>query len=180
MPLLLNDSAYIRFSNWQSSLLDTWYKQSSFYSMYSWSLHLEHLGLAWSPILILPFWHFVTSSDESGWNQMASRSVSPLSYYWANHFQLKLSSHMQGWLLCAFWNKTLIQLFNIFYGSRHYIFLKINFNASYAFWGYFIFVLLAIRRYFEPKGSFTLKMDSDVHDSFISPNHAGISRLLLH
>jgi hypothetical protein len=68
---------------------------------------------------------------------MAGRSVSPISYNWANHFQL----NKQGWLICALWNKTLIQLFNIFYGSRNYIFLKINFNAFYAHWGYFILLL---------------------------------------
>lgn len=81
---------------------------------------------------------------------------------------------------CAFWNKTLIQLFNIFYGSRNYIFLKINFNAFYAYWGYLVFFVPVDCKFFEPKGSLTLKMDSDVHDSFISPNYTWISRLLLH
>jgi hypothetical protein len=70
---------------------------------------------------------------------------------------------------CALSNKTLIQLPNIFYGSRNYIFLQINFNAFYAFWNYFVFLILVIHKFFEPKGSFTLKMDSDVHNSFISP-----------
>jgi len=58
---------------------------------------------------------------------MAGRSVSSLSYNWANHFQLKVDYFV------FFWNKTLIQLFNIFYGSKNYIFLKINFNTFYAF-----------------------------------------------
>jgi hypothetical protein len=68
----------------------------------------------------------------------------------------------------------------IFYDSRNYSFLKINFNAFYAFWGYFVLLLLVLHNFFEPKGSFTLEMDSDVHNSFISCNYAYISRLLLH
>lgn len=47
------------------------------------------------------------------------------------------------------------------------ILVKINFHA-YAFWGYFILLLMVFCTFLEPNMCFTLKMDSSVCDSYIS------------
>jgi hypothetical protein len=46
---------------------------------------------------------------------------------------------------------------------------EINYNVFYAFSGYLIFLLPKFHNFLEPNWCVTLKMDSDVHDSFTRP-----------
>jgi hypothetical protein len=57
-----------------------------------------------------------------------------------------------------------------FFNKECLYLLKISLYALYAVWAYFIFLLLVFHKIVELNRHFTLKMYSDVQDSFISPN----------
>jgi hypothetical protein len=46
-------------------------------------------------------------------------------------------------------------------------FHKNKLTRIYAFWGYIIFLLPLFRKFLEQNRHFIIKMDSEVHDSFI-------------
>ena len=55
-------------------------------------------------------------------------------------------------------NETLLQSFNIFYASKNVCILsKLNFHALHAFWSYYTFLLVALRKVLKPKGHFHWK-----------------------
>ena len=63
-------------------------------------------------------------------------------------------------------NEHLLWSFNIFYASKEW--LSFTKNKLPCFWGYFVFVLLMFYKFLRWNRHFTLKVDSNIHDNFIS------------
>jgi hypothetical protein len=75
----------------------------------------------------------------------------------------------EGDRLCALWNETLLQSFNVFYVFQSVFYLlRINFYMFILF-KLFVFLLWVFNKFLQPHRCFTLELDSDVHDDFISP-----------
>ena len=55
----------------------------------------------------------------------------------------------------------------IFWFQKCLYFHKNKLTCIYAFWGYIIFLLPLFRKFLEQNRHFIIKMDSEVHDSFI-------------
>jgi hypothetical protein len=57
------------------------------------------------------------------------------------------------WSALVLCKLTLLQSLDMLYASqKHFYFIKINFCASYAFYSYYIFSLLLLRKFLEPNG----------------------------
>ena len=59
-----------------------------------------------------------------------------------------------------------------------YLLQIINFHTFYAFWIYFIFLLLVFCKFLGQNWRFTLKIDSEIHDNFVSPSRSQTLTLL--
>jgi len=74
---------------------------------------------------------------------------------------------------CSLWNEIPLQIFNVFYASQkclHFIKKKKKHHTFHGCWGYFTFLLPIFYQFLEQSRRFTLKLDSEVHDSVTGPN----------
>ena len=145
----------------------------------NWELHGSSLEVreprrsGFRPFVIIlrsMFRSFVACSDESGQNQVTGELASP------NLLLLRRSLSVQSNF--AFHQTRMIAAaaYEIRHSCGHSVYVILprqstrfeNFRGFLCFWGYFIYFLLAFRKFLEPNRRFILKTrDSDVRDGFI-------------
>jgi len=105
-----------------------------------------------SPILISLSWP-MTSSDTSGWDHVAGKSVSPhlpLLHSTLSPVKIRISL-METACFHTVWYETLPQSLTQFYVSYKCLYFnKTSFLWLCAFCGYFTFLLLVFHKFFEP------------------------------
>lgn len=136
LTLLWWDSAYCQF--YPCSIMITSKRQVHQ------TLFVQDFDRLWSSIFIPRVWPSTVHSKESEWDHVASEVT------WLPHFPASVHHsqplHCFLWrevdCFCVLWNETVLKLGDILYfmfPKSVHILLEINFNAFYAFWGYFIF-----------------------------------------
>lgn len=134
------------------------------------NLSVWNFNILWSPNFILLFQPFMTGSDTLDWDHVAGESACFTALLLCRSFLAQLSGLPVSVVTCLhpWWHETLLQPCNVFYASKKQLHFNedkfscvfLNFLRLYYYW-------CSISP--EPKRHFTLKINSAIRDSFISP-----------